>query len=178
MKARTLILAMLCCLILTPFVSGAGITFWSVTDQLIDIDESASVAGRIGYYTGGAEGGVEFFVGSTWHPDTRSPQVMSFGILEHLPDLIDPQNPLPFIPKVLLTLINEEVELRPYAGLEATFNFIDEDAGFYGPMVGLLGKLTPKSKIETGAEACYFKGFGDLEDVDEFQLRIVMRILF
>jgi len=177
MIKRTLLLIALVCL-MTASVQAAGLTLWSVADQIVDVDESASISGRLGYYFGSSEGGLEIFTGSTWHPESKAPQVLSIGIIEHLPDLIDPNNPLPWLPDLLLAFINEDVEARPYAGLEGTFNFIEEDVGYYGGVVGVLAKLTPKSQIEYGLEGSYKEGFGELEGLNKTQLNLVIRIPF
>ena len=132
MIKRILLTIALVCLLMTVQVQAAGITLWGVTDQVIDADESASTAGRLGYYFGDDKGGLEIFGGATWHPESKGPQVLSIGVIEHLPDLIDPNNPLPLIPNILLAFINEDVEARPYVGLEGTFNFVEEDVGYYG----------------------------------------------
>ena len=94
MIKRLLISILLVCL-LPLLVQGAGITLWSMADQVVDIDESVSVAGRLGYYFGGSDGGLEIAVGSTWHLKDKYPQVMSLLVIERLPDLIDPDNSLP-----------------------------------------------------------------------------------
>ena len=177
MKKLLLILIALVCL-MTVQVQAAGFTLWSVADQIVDVDEGESIAGRFGYYFGSDEGGLEIAVGSTWHFADKKPQVMSLIVIEHFPDLIDANNPWPVIPGVLTSFINEDVVAHPYAGLEGTFNFVEEDVGFYGGILGVLAKLTPESQIEYGIEGAYVKGFGELEDVDEAQLRLTVRIPF
>jgi len=179
MKKLLLITIALCCLIITPTVTqAAGLTLWSVADQVIDVDEGESIAGRLGYYFGSNEGGLELAVGSTWYLKDDKPQVMSFLVIEHFPDLIDPDNTMPWIPDFFLVFINEDVEARPYAALEGTFNFIEEDMGYYGGVVGVLAKLSPESRMEYGLEGSWRKGLGELEGVDRRQLSLVIRYPF
>jgi len=175
-KKILIVIALIC--LMTVQVQAAGLTLWSVAEKIVEVDESASIAGRLGYYFGSDNGGLEIFAGSTWHPESKSPQVLSIGVIEHLPDLIDPNNPLPWIPNILLTFINEDVEVRPYAGLEGTFNFIEENVGYYGGVVGVLAKLTPNSRIQYGLEGSYKEGFGELEGLNKTQLSFVIRIPF
>lgn len=177
MIKRILLTVVLSCLITAP-TYAAGITLWSVVDRVTNVEKSESISGRLGYYFGSENGGLEAFIGSTWHPKDKSPQVMSLGVIEHLPDLIDPNNPLPFIPDILLAFANQNIKACPYAGLESTFNFIDEDAGYYGGLLGILAKLSSTSQIEYGIEVACIKGFDALSDVEEIQLRLTLRILF
>ena len=177
MKKLMLLMVALICL-MTVQVQAAGLTLWSVADKIVDVDESASISGRLGYYFGSDNGGLEIFGGSTWHPESKAPQVLSIGVIEHLPDLIDSSNPLPWIPDILLAFVNEDVVARPYAGIEGTFNFIEENVGYYGGVVGVLAKLTPKSQIEYGLEGSYKEGFGELEGLNKTQLSLVIRIPF
>jgi len=179
MIKRFLLVIAMCCIIVMPSVTrAAGFTLWSVTDQIVEVDNSKLVAGRIGYDFSIENEGLEIFVGSSWNLRYDKPQTMSLGIINHLPDLIDPNNPLPFIPGFLLTFVNQDIEVCPYLGLEGSFNFIDRDSGFYALLIGALAKVTPKSQIEYGLEGAYTQGFNELEGTDEYQLRLLARIRF
>ncbi len=174
-KLITLIIITLC---LTSAVQAAGLTIWTLTNQIASVDESNSIAGRVGYYFGSDNGGLEIFIGSTWHPRSGVPQVVSGGLVEHLPDLIDPDNPTPWISDVLLAFIDEKAVARPYIGIEGTFNFLEKDVGYYGGMVGIAAKVTPKAMTEWVAEAGLIEPFGDWEGVREFRLKLGIRFPF
>jgi len=178
MKSLLLTLFLGLTLLLGAKAEAAGLTLWSVTDQIVEVDNSKLVAGRIGYDFSIENEGLEIFVGSSWNLRYDKPQTMSLGIINHLPDLIDPNNPLPFIPGFLLTFVNQDIEVCPYLGLEGSFNFIDRDSGFYALLIGALAKVTPKSQIEYGLEGAYTQGFNELEGTDEYQLRLLARIRF
>ena len=178
MKSLLLTLFLGLTLLLGAKVEAAGLTLWSVTDQIVEVDNSKMVAGRIGWDFSIENEGLEVFVGSSWNLRYDKPQTMSLGVINHLPDLIDPENPLPFIPDFLLTFVNQEIEVCPYLGLEGSFNFIDRDSGFYALLIGALAKVTPKSQIEYGLEGAYTQGFNELEGTDEYQLRLLARIRF
>ena len=178
MKSLLLTLFLGLTLLLGAKAEAAGLTLWSVTDQIVEVDNSKLVAGRIGYDFSIENEGLEIFVGSSWNLRYDKPQTMSLGVINHLPDLIDPENPLPFIPDFLLTFVNQEIEVCPYLGLEGSFNFIDRDSGFYALLIGALAKVTPKSQIEYGLEGAYTQGFNELEGTDEYQLRLLARIRF
>ena len=178
MKSLLLTLFLGLTLLLGAKVEAAGLTLWSVTDQIVEVDNSKMVAGRIGWDFSIENEGLEVFVGSSWNLRYEKPQTMSLGVINHLPDLIDPENPLPFIPDFLLTFVNQEIEVCPYLGLEGSFNFIDRDSGFYALLIGALAKVTPKSQIEYGLEGAYTQGFNELEGTDEYQLRLLARIRF
>ena len=178
MKSLLLTLFLGLTLLLGAKAEAAGLTLWSVTDQIVEVDNSKMVAGRIGWDFSIENEGLEVFVGSSWNLRYEKPQTMSLGVINHLPDLIDPENPLPFIPDFLLTFVNQEIEVCPYLGLEGSFNFIDRDSGFYALLIGALAKVTPKSQIEYGLEGAYTQGFNELEGTDEYQLRLLARIRF
>jgi hypothetical protein len=163
---------------LTASVQASGLTLWSLTDQVTGIDERNSISGRLGYSFATENGGLEGFIGSTWYQDEKYPQVMSLGIIEHLPDLVDPNNPLPWIPDVLVSLLNEDVHIGPYIGLMGTFQFIEEDAGMYGIIAGAKVKVSPNSLAEWVVEYRYIDPFGQLDGVEKSQLSAGLRIPF
>ncbi len=175
---KKLIATLIIALCLCGSVQAAGLTLWTLTDQLTSIDEDNSISGRVGYSFASDNGGLEIYVGSTWYKTDATPQVMSLGIVEHLPDLIDPNNPLPWIPGLLTAIVNEEVVMAPYVGIQGTFQFVDEDAGLFGVMAGVKIKVTPKSASEWIVEGRYINPFGDLYGVNKAQLSVGLRIPF
>lgn len=178
---KTLMTMLAVMLVFAASASADGVTFWALTEKDVDSTQNA-IIGRLGYQKDFLEG----FIGSTWRPhykveegEIAPPQVFSLGGIVHLRDLLDPNNPLPWIPDLLLTLIPEKMVAQPYFGLEASFNFFESDAGFYGGIVGLLCKADPNSKSTLVIEAGYADYFKDLAAVDdEFQLRLGLRFYF
>ena len=175
MIKRTLIAIALCCLIVMPTVTqAAGLTIWGLTEQISSVNGDNSLTGRIGYDMSLSDnGGLELFAGSIWRPrETQDfPQVVVLGAVQHMPDLIDPNSSVPFLPELFLNVISEDVQIRPYIGGQFSINLIDEDAGTYGAIAGVTLKLTPEDKSELVFEASYDKNFGDLAGVPDNQLK-------
>lgn len=156
--------------------SDNGITIWGLTNQDAD-----SVIVRIGYEQDNIEG----FIGSSWWPnydvetgDIQPPQVLILGALYHFQDLLDPNNPLPIIPDILIAFVPKGTLAQPYIGGQGTFNFIDKDAGFYGGLVGLLVKANKDSKVAIVVEAAYQDNFIELSAVDNFKINLGLRFKF
>lgn len=158
-----------------------GLTVWGLTEQDISSNQNA-ISARVGYQFGS----IEAFMGSTWRPDydveteeISPPQIISAGAVYHLDDILDANSPIPWIPELLLTFIPEEWLATPYAGAQASFNFFDRDAGFYGGVVGILMKTQPDSTSAFVAEAVFNENFYDLNAVpDEFRLNLGFRFYF
>jgi hypothetical protein len=94
-------------------------------------------------------------------------------------DILDPNNPLPWIPGLLLALIPEEMVVQPYFGAEAGFNLFEDDAGFYSGIVGLLCKTDADNKSAIVIEGNYAKNFKDLSAVpEEIRLKLGLRFYF
>lgn len=162
-------------------VQANGLTLWGLTEQDLDSTQNALI-GRIGYQVDFIEG----FIGSTWRPhykvepgELAPPQVFSLGGIVHARDLLDPNNPLPWVPELLLSLIPEDMVAQPYFGIEAGWNLFETDAGFYGGMVGLLCKSSQESKAAVVIEGGYAKTFKDLAAVpEEWRLKLGLRFYF
>jgi len=174
MKIRMMMVAvMVATFAFTAVPAGAvGWTIWGLTQQVNDIDGySNELAGRVGYSFDSGAGGLEPFVGSVWHPESGSPQVMTLGLILHSGDILDPNSPLPWIPDILLTVLSEEMVARPYAGFQSTINLFDADAGFSGGMTGILVKTTPDAVAEMAFELAYDNKFLALADLGDNELR-------
>jgi len=168
------ILTIIAVLALCASVQAAGLTVWGITEQVSSVNGDNSLTGRIGYDMSLTDnGGLELFAGSIWRPrETQDfPQVVVLGAIQHMPDLIDPNSSIPYLPELFLTVISETVQIRPYIGGQFSINLIDEDAGTYGAIAGVTLKLTPEDKSELVFEASYDKNFGDLAGVPDNQLK-------
>jgi len=160
--------------LLNTTTQGAGLTIWGLTEQVSSVNGDNSLSARVGYDLGLSDrGGLELFAGSIWRPrETQDfPQVVVLGAVQHLPDLIDPNSSVPWIPELFLTVISEDVQIRPYIGGQFSINLIDEDAGTYGAIAGVTLKLTPEDRSELVFEASYDKNFGDLGGVPDNQFK-------
>jgi len=154
-------------LLLCSSIRANGWTAWGLIEQ----EPQRAVTARVGYQFFN----IEPFVGSTWRPDynveageIKPPQVLSIGCFYHFQDLLDPNDPLPWISPLLLTFIPEEFVAQPYFGPQCTWNFIDKDAGFYGVAIGLQMKANPEDDNAClVAEIAYNDNFGDLSAVEE-----------
>ena len=166
------ILTIIVALCLCSAVQAAGLTIWGLTEQVSSVNGDNSLSGRIGYDLSLTDkGGLELFAGSIWRPREGEPQVVVFGAVQHLPDLIDPNSSIPWLPELFLTVISEDVQIRPYIGGQFSVNLIDEDAGTYGAIAGITLKLTPEDKSELVFEASYDNNFGDLAGVPDNELK-------
>ena len=151
---------------------GAGLTVWGITEQVSSVNEDNAITGRIGYDLGLSDkGGLELFAGSIWRPREGTPQVIVLGAIQHMPDLIDPNSSIPYLPELFLTVISETVQIRPYIGGQFSVNLIDEDAGTYGAIAGITLQLTPEANSQLVFEASYDKNFGDLGGVPDNQFK-------
>ena len=168
---KRLMAILLAVLFIASAAQAAGLTVWGLTEQLSSVEADNSLTARVGYFLGTDRGGLEPFIGSIWRPRDDSPQVVVFGAVQHMPDLIDPNNPIPFIPEMLLKVITEDVSIRPYIGGQFSVNLADRDAGFYGMIAGITLKLEPKAKSELVFEASYDNTFGDLAGVEDNELK-------
>jgi len=166
------ILTIILALCLTGSVQAAGLTIWGLTEQVSSVNGDNSLTARIGYDLSLTDkGGLELFAGSIWRPKDSEPQVLVFGAIQHMPDLIDPNSSIPYLPELFLTVISETVQIRPYIGGQFSINLIDEDAGTYGAIAGITLKLTPEANSELVFEVSYDKNFGDLGGVPDNQLK-------
>ena len=171
---KRVILSIILALCLCSAVQAAGLTIWGLTEQISSVDGDNSLSARIGYDLSLTDkGGLELFAGSIWRPrETQDfPQVVVLGAIQHLPDLIDPNSSIPWLPELFLTVISEDVQIRPYIGGQFSVNLVDEDSGTYGAIAGITLKLTPEDKSELVFEASYDNNFGDLAGVPDNELK-------
>ena len=159
-------------LLLCSTVQAAGLTVWGITEQMTSVNEDNSLTARIGYDMSLTDqGGLEIFAGSIWRPRDGEPQVVVFGAIQHMPDLIDPNSSIPYLPELFLTVISEKVQIRPYIGGQFSVNLIDEDAGTYGALAGITLQLSPEANSQLVFEVSYDKNFGELEGIPDNQLK-------
>jgi hypothetical protein len=97
-----------------------------------------------------------------------------------LPDILDPNGLIPFIPEAFKILFSGKITARPYFGGEATITFIDEDAGSYAGLLGAKIKFTDEDPSEWIVETGYGNTFSALNEVpdNELFLRMGVRIPF
>lgn len=156
---KRLILTIIAVLCLTVSVQAAGLTIWGLTEQLTTVEADNSLTGRVGYFLGiGENGGLEPFIGSVWRPRIDDvPQVITLGAVQHLSDLVDPNNSLPYIPDFFVSILNEDTVIRPYIGAQFTINFVDRDSGF----IGFIGGVTVKLEEDARSELVFELGYND-----------------
>jgi hypothetical protein len=180
MKKLIIIAVGLIALCMGTMVKANGITVWGLTEQ--DLNSQNAITARVGYQYDFVEG----FLGSTWRPnydvdtgEVKPPQVLSLGALVHMRDLLDPNNPLPWIPQALLTFLPEEMVAQPYFGGQGTWNLGSENAGFYGAIIGIQTKTKEDAKASFITEFDYNTNFKDLSVVpDQWRLNLGFRFLF
>jgi len=155
-------------MLLCGSVQAAGLTVWGLTEQVSSVESDNAISARVGYDLSiGDNGGLEPFIGSVWRPQDDAPQVIVLGAIQHMPDLLDPNSPIPYLPGLFLTVINEDVTVRPYIGAQCTVNLIDKDSGFVGAIAGVTLKLTPEANSELVFEVSYDDTFSQLNDVPD-----------
>ena len=159
MKALVSILIAL--VVLSSVCMADGVTIWGSAEQ--EIDSQAAVTGRIGYKVGN----IEPFVGSKWYPRDEYPQVLTLGGVMYGPDLADPNSSVPAIPKVLLFYLSDETVVTPYAGIQASWGFVDDDAGFYGGIMGILIKDAPDTPLSVTIEVEWNDNTGKLANITD-----------
>lgn len=180
-KAIVLIMMLFVCSIASA--RDVGFTLWGLTEQNLDSRNNA-IIGRVGIQYENIEG----FLGSTWRPNYDAdsgidpPQVYSAGALYHWVNLIDTDNPLPWIPDGLVTIADmiglPDAQMKPYAGGQASIN-IDQEAGMVSALIGLDIKAAPADKTSLILEAAFNENFYDLDVVpDDWKLNIGFRIEF
>jgi hypothetical protein len=173
MKKYVMMIVLLLC---SVTMAEDGISIWGLTTQDAD-----ALKVRVGYEKDNIEG----FIGSQWWPgvdvvtgEVKPPQVITLGALYHFSDLLDPNNPLPFIPDILMAFMPPGTVAEPYVGGQATFNLFDKDAGLYAALAGLLIKAQPDSKVAIVAEAEYGVNFAQLSVLPEFKVNLGFRYKF
>jgi len=170
------ILSILMVMLMTASVQAAGLTFWGLTEGA-----TREYNARVGYMLGNeVRGGLELFAGTSVFPNDSTPSTLKLGAVQHLADILDPNNSIPFIPGAFKVLFSGDITARPYFGAEATITFINEDAGSYAVLLGAKIKFTEEDPSEWIAETGYGNTFSDLNEVpdNELFLRMGVRIPF
>jgi len=169
MIKRMLIAIALVCLMAIP-VQAAGPTVSIMTEQIANVDKGNSLTVELGYFLG-IDSGLEPYIGTQWWPqwdevgDIEPPSVVVLGVRNHFKDVLDPNSIIPYLPDLLLIILNEDIEIKPYVGFQFTANFIDKNAGFMGLSSGILVKTSPDSNSALRFGIKYNDTFGDLAGV-------------
>jgi len=158
---KTLISILIALVVLSSMCMADGVTIWGSAEQ--EIDSQAAVTGRIGYKVGN----IEPFVGSKWYPRDEYPQVLTLGGVMYGPDLADPNSSVPAIPEVLLFYLSDEAVVTPYIGIQASWGFVDDDAGFYGGIMGILIKDKPDTPLSVTVEVEWNDNTGKLANITD-----------
>jgi len=181
MIKRTLIAIAIICMMIVPAVKATGLTVSFMTEQVTSVNEGNSLGVEIGYFFG-VDSGLEPYIGMDWWPrwdedgDMKPPSVVVLGVRNHFKDILDPNSAIPYLPDMFLTVINEDVEIKPYVGIRFSANIIDKNAGLMGIPVGLLVKTSPESNAALRFEVRYSDTFGDLSNVPDNQIDFYMGI--
>lgn len=166
-------------------------TFWGLTEKVGS--EESSYIGRVGYtfkdfIFRDPNNIIEPFIGTRWEPaqetetgNMNPPDTLTIGCMYHFGNLLDKDNPLPFISNTLLLVLNEDDRATPYIGGRGTWNFIDDDGSFYGGNVGLLVNTEQKENFAMSYvfELDYdnfFKDLTSIKDDDEYVFYIGLRL--
>jgi len=174
---KTILTMVAVMLMLCSSAHAAGLTVSVVTEQVTEVDKGNSIGVDLGYFFGLEGGpGIEPFVGLQWWPrwddngDMEPPGVVCLGGRYHFGDIIDSDSAIPFIPDLLLGVLNEEVEAKLYLSGRFTMNFIDKDVGYMGLGTGILLKTTPISPAALRFEIRYGDTFSQLNEVPDNRL--------
>ena len=180
---KKLLLTIILVLALCGISNATGLTLWGLTEQISSQTGDDALTGRVGYMLGidSKGSGLEPFIGSIWRVKTDDiPQVLTIGAVQHMPDLVDPNSNIPYIPDLFLSVMNEDVSIRPYLGAQCTINLVDRDSGFIGGIAGVSIMLTPESNSQLVFEISYDETYDKLREVadNEFKGYMGFRIPF
>ena len=166
----TIVVMLLCCGILWPGIARAGeVSLTILGTESFDWTQ-ASVTGRLGYVH---QDCLEPFVGVVCWPNFKVNEAegekkidyaFAAGVAYHWIDLVDPENPLPWIPDILLTMIPENFEARPYICGQCLFK---KDEGALGGIIGLRCKPNPEDTVCIKFEVQGHNTFRDLAAMPE-----------
>ena len=183
---RKIIISLILSLLIGSSAFAQNLTIWQLNERKFEAD--SALIGRIGLKMDF----IEPFIGTAWIPkqdgetgNIDPPQMVSLGTIIHLPDLIDPNSPAPWIDDLLLTFIPEKWVAKPYIGWQGTWNIGDDDSGYNGGMTGILmrakeGNLEDKISVWFAVEGSYNNFFGQvapLRSDDEWVLSVGFYIL-
>jgi hypothetical protein len=160
-------------------IAGAkGLTAAFLTEQVVHVDSGNSLTVEVGYML---DGGLEPYLGTQWWPrwdeesgDLEPPGVLILGCRQHFGDILDPNSAIPFLPELLLPVINESVSLTPFVDMNFTANFLDKDNGQMGVGTGVLLKTSPDATAALMFEARYNDTFGELAGVPDNRIDFYM----
>ena len=175
------IIAVLC---VCASVHAAGVTVSMMTEQITNVDTGNSIGVELGYFLGidDAGAGLEPYIGCDWWPrwdedgEMDPPSVVVLGVRQWFSDIIDPNSAIPYIPKLFLALLNEDIQIKPYVGFRFSANLIDKDSGLMSIPVGISVKTSPKSNSALRFEARYNDTFGELSMVPDNRIDLYMGI--
>ena len=106
--------------------------------------------------------------------EMEPPSVVVLGVRNWFGDLIDPNSVIPFVPDLFLSVLNEDVEIKPYIGFRFSANIIDKDAGLMSIPVGIAIKTSPESTAALRFEMRWNDTFGYLNAVPDNRLDYYM----
>ena len=186
-KLVEIIIIIIMVLILCASVQAAGVTVSVMTEQIANVDKGNSLGVEVGYFLGvdPAGAGLEPYIGCDWWPrwedgEMAPPSVIVLGVRQWFSDIVDPNSAIPFIPKLFLTILNEDIQIKPYVGFRFSANIIDKDSGLMSIPVGISVKTSPGSNSALRFEARYNDTFGELSMIPDnrFDLYMGMTIQF
>ena len=174
MKSKKLILTMI--LLYCGIANAMGPTVSFMTEQIASVDKGNSLSVEVGYMLG-IDAGLEPYIGTEWWPRTdEAPSVLILGVRNHFKDILDPNSVIPFIPDLMLSVLNEDIEMKPYIGIRFSANLVDKDGGVMSIPAGILVKTSPDSNSALRFEARYSDTFGDLAVIPDGRIDLYMGI--
>jgi opacity protein-like surface antigen len=179
---KRIIVAIIIALCVCSAVQAAGPTISVMTEQVTNVDSGNSISVELGYYLGSDNGGLEPFIGVDWWPrwndegDMEPPSVVKLGVRNWFRDIVDPNSAIPFIPDLFLTVLNEDIEIRPYVATSFSSNIVDKDAGEMSLATGIAVKTSPDSNSALRFEVRYNDTFGALDVVPDNRFDAYMGI--
>ena len=179
---KKLILTILMVLCLCGAVQAAGLTVSVMTEQIANVDKGNSLGVEVGYFLGidPAGPGLEPYVGCDWWPrwneegEMDPPSVAVLGCRQWFSDIVDPNSAIPFIPEIFLSILNEDVQIKPYVGFRFSANIIDKDAGLMSIPVGIAVRTSENSNSALRFEVRYNDTFGELSMVPDNRIDYYM----
>lgn len=176
MKKLIVMLMILC---VCSIAGAKGLTAVFLTEQIANTDSGNSLTVEIGYLLD--DNGLEPYIGTQWWPqwdettgELEPPGILILGCRQHFADILDSNSPIPILPNILLPVLNEKVEIKPFIDLNFTANFIDKDNGLMGLGTGILLKTSPEATASLMFEARYADTFGELNDVPDNRIDLYM----
>jgi len=173
MIKRTLItIALVCFMVLPVFAAGPTVTV--LTEQLTGIN-SPAINLRLGFFLG-FDSGLEPFIGTEFRPEwdeedkIKPPSVVKAGVLNWFKDVVDSNSVIPLIPDLFLIFLNEDIQIRPYVGVEWTMDFVNRGGGFMAGIAGFELKTNANSKASILLEGKMYETFDEYAVIDDNRL--------